>query len=230
MSGRSAYGLDSGPEDWRVAGACAQGNWPWDWWTDESWTGRGHAIWVCENECPVKDVCLAWARAHPDRAGRAVYGGVFWTRARSGSDEPFGTVRPSTYNPCIPPPGRTPKPVPVRTGGMGRPPKLAGYAEEIRQMRAAGLSYLAISRRFGVSVQTVRRLAVAEGFAEPGGLLPCGTPGAAARHRVRGEPLDEECLQAVRDYERERKRDSRHPRCADPSASVRSPDLVGEVA
>ena len=35
-------------------------------------------------------------------------------------------------------------------------------------------------------------------------LAPCGTRAAAARHRRRGEPLDERCKQAERDYQNQR--------------------------
>jgi hypothetical protein len=34
-----------------------------------------------------------------------------------------------------------------------------------------------------------------------GELAPCGTPGAYNRHRRRGEPIDEACRQARRDYD-----------------------------
>ena len=35
-------------------------------------------------------------------------------------------------------------------------------------------------------------------------LAPCGTRAAAARHRRGGEPLDERCKQAERDYQNQR--------------------------
>jgi hypothetical protein len=38
---------------------------------------------------------------------------------------------------------------------------------------------------------------------------PCGTRAAARRHRERGEPVDDACLAAEREYDRERKREER---------------------
>jgi hypothetical protein len=73
---RSAYGLDAGADiDWRLRGGCASGQWDWDWWTDRSvgWQRRRWAIWVCDNECPVRPECLQWATdRHPLRAGTGV--------------------------------------------------------------------------------------------------------------------------------------------------------------
>lgn len=46
---------------------------------------------------------------------------------------------------------------------------------------------------------------------EPGTLQPCGTHAAYARHKVRKEPMDPDCLMAERKYQRERKRDRTAP-------------------
>lgn len=40
-------------------------------------------------------------------------------------------------------------------------------------------------------------------------LKPCGTRAAAERHRYHGEPLDDACLEASREHERNRKRTPR---------------------
>lgn len=40
-------------------------------------------------------------------------------------------------------------------------------------------------------------------------LRPCGTPTAAKRHQARGEPVDEACREALRAYDRQRKRRER---------------------
>jgi hypothetical protein len=48
-------------------------------------------------------------------------------------------------------------------------------------------------------------------------LAPCGTRAAAARHRRRGEPLDERCKQAERDYQNQRNQAKAHtPRWCTP--------------
>lgn len=43
----------------------------------------------------------------------------------------------------------------------------------------------------------------------PRPLEPCGTPAAAARHRVHREPIDDACRSAERHYSRDRKRAQR---------------------
>jgi ribosomal protein S21 len=40
-------------------------------------------------------------------------------------------------------------------------------------------------------------------------LKPCGTLAAARRHRARGEPVDDACVEAERTYDRERRRAER---------------------
>jgi hypothetical protein len=40
-------------------------------------------------------------------------------------------------------------------------------------------------------------------------LKPCGTEAAAARHQARGEDMDDECREALRTVDRERKRERR---------------------
>lgn len=47
---------------------------------------------------------------------------------------------------------------------------------------------------------------------EPGKLMPCGTHAAHQRHKMRGEPIDPDCLMAERKYQRERKRPNRPQR------------------
>lgn len=105
---RSAHGLDTAAEvDWRVQGACAQGDWPANWWThgDIDPSPRRWAIWVCWTECPVRRACQAWAEAHPALADQAVYGGAWWTRDRNDGGNRRGTPRPSAfYRPAPPPP------------------------------------------------------------------------------------------------------------------------------
>jgi hypothetical protein len=64
--------------------------------------------------------------------------------------------------------------------------------------------------------------------------VECGTASAAKRHRERGEHIDDECLQAVRAYDRERRRRQRaRPAAEAPLPAVdQSPgrDVVGKVA
>lgn len=108
---RSAYGLDSGAEvDWRRKGACAQGVWPADWWTnrDSDWQFRRWAMWVCYDQCPVRLACRQWAERNLDLADQAVYGGVWWSRSRTHTNRRYGPVRPMRYTPEKPPPGWLP--------------------------------------------------------------------------------------------------------------------------
>jgi hypothetical protein len=125
---RSAYGLDAYREaDWRPSGACASGEWNPDWWTtdDTAWTRRRWAMWVCINECPVRQQCGQWAQEHTDLVDRAVYGGMWWTRTRDDTGRRYGPVRPSRYaTPEKPPAGartfgvRQTKPCGTRAGAQ----------------------------------------------------------------------------------------------------------------
>lgn len=143
----SAYGLDSGPElDWRQRGACAQGQYPADWWVDATPTNRGRAVWVCLRECPVRAVCGQWADENREMVDRAVYGGVYWCRASAGSNR-TGQVRPSTWQPTpIPPRGLSARPV----------NRLDGYADRIGRLLVDGWSLTAIAAEFGCATSAVQ--------------------------------------------------------------------------
>lgn len=53
-------------------------------------------------------------------------------------------------------------------------------------------------------------------------LRPCGTHAAYSRHRGRGEPVDDQCLTAERDYQREKRRRLRAARRDDQTGEERS--------
>lgn len=94
---------DNGDTDgqWRWRSACRNPGYDPDWWTAGWETEAGYAVWVCQNQCPVRRECGRWASDHPDLAQGAVYGGVMWTtRSKTGQPRPSSNqpipVRPST--------------------------------------------------------------------------------------------------------------------------------------
>jgi hypothetical protein len=178
---RSTYGLDAGTDvDWRLNAACRLH--PPDWWTAPAGQERDAAVRVCAG-CPVRTACLMWAYANVKQAAGAVYAGRWWT-----TEGPDRSVEPVVVAPK--PPRRL---------------KLDDRRAEVEDAAQTCSSVTQMALTLHVSIDTVYRYLQARGIAYPSQqLVPCGTHGAYERHRWRGEPIDEACAQAQREYDRER--------------------------
>src|SRR5262245_4457228 len=82
--GRSAHGLDAGPDGdrWWLHAACNRGTPAMrDMWFSVTWEQVATARHVCLYHCPVLHQCNA--QAVKDRPIDGIWGGVWWARVRN---------------------------------------------------------------------------------------------------------------------------------------------------
>jgi WhiB family redox-sensing transcriptional regulator len=60
-------------DEWKISAKCREYDPEW-WFEDASPEENSRAIWICLNECPVKDTCLEYAVTHMIEHG--IWGGL----------------------------------------------------------------------------------------------------------------------------------------------------------
>jgi hypothetical protein len=90
---------------------------------------------------------------------------------------------------------------------VGRRRNPADYEPQVYALFTAGHTDTEMADQLELSPNAVKCARYRMGLLrERRPLSPCGTPGAADRHRKRGEPLDEPCRAAMREQRRARRR------------------------
>jgi hypothetical protein len=163
---------------------------------------QGLARHMCLTHCPVLDQCRAWA---PDAdLAESVAAGLAWAK-----DRDTGASRPSLRQPA-----------PVRCGDCGGTAPSRARAEVaacgtrsgyVRHLRNRD-PHCPACWRANADYQAARRIPKGPtskpvpATSQVLELRPCGTHAAYVRHKANGQPVDEACLKAERDYDAAKKR------------------------